>query len=59
MRPVEDGGSDALDNLQALCRRCHLRKTAAEAIAHGRRPPPPEGADAWSEMIRELGGYGA
>ena len=30
--PVADGGAMlALDNLQALCQRCHAEKTAAEA----------------------------
>ena len=59
VRPVEDGGADDLDNLQALCARCHRRKTAAAAIAHGRRPRPPEGADAWAAAVAELGGHDA
>ena len=29
-----NGGSDARDNLQALCRACHARKTAADVRAH-------------------------
>ncbi len=28
--PLEDGGSDADENLQTLCRSCHGRKTSAE-----------------------------
>lgn len=28
--PIQQGGTDALSNLQALCRRCHIAKTRAE-----------------------------
>lgn len=31
--PSTAGGSDAMTNLQALCRRCHSTKTLAEAQA--------------------------
>ena len=30
IRPLFEGGSDALDNLQAISRECHARKTRAE-----------------------------
>lgn len=30
--PKADGGSDDWTNLQALCRACHVRKTAAETV---------------------------
>ena len=30
--PIEHGGTDAPDNLQALCKRCHAIKTATEAV---------------------------
>ena len=28
--PLKDGGTNEMDNLQALCRSCHSRKTAVE-----------------------------
>ena len=28
--PIEDGGTDEADNLQALCHACHAAKTASE-----------------------------
>ena len=31
-----DGGTDALPNLQGVCKRCHASKTAAEAAARRR-----------------------
>lgn len=31
--PLWDGGSDTLDNLQALCPNCHATKTQKESIA--------------------------
>lgn len=33
IKPLEDGGSDELDNLQPLCKSCHDRKTMREAVA--------------------------
>ena len=40
VRPVWQGGAEwDPDNLQALCRGCHIRKTARE---HMKRPPDPE-----------------
>ena len=33
--PLEDGGTDADDNLQTLCRSCHGRKTRAEQSVNG------------------------
>ena len=45
---AHQGGTDHLDNLQALCRRCHDRKTGREARAaltarraRLQRPPEP------------------
>lgn len=29
--PIQDGGTDALDNLQALCQSCHNAKTRRES----------------------------
>lgn len=44
MVPVAEGGSDTLENLQALCKPHHDAKTAAEAARgrarrSGKRPP--------------------
>ena len=54
VRPLEAGGAayDS-DNLQALCRSCHIRKTAAENRV--RRPPRPE-VEAWYRLVAELRG---
>ena len=50
--PIADGGDWwAVGNLQALCRRCHIAKTAAENRA--RRPVSPEVA-AWRQLVGEL-----
>lgn len=38
------GGTDDLDNLQAICRSCHLDKTMRDC---GRRRKPSIGADGW------------
>ena len=48
--PLDKGG-DPWDpaNLQALCRGCHVAKTAGE----NRRPPTPAEA-AWRRFVREL-----
>lgn len=48
--PKSKGGTDAADNLQAICRDCHAAKTACEsAEAQGRthRPRITYGADGW------------
>ena len=48
--PLDKGGDPwALDNLQALCRGCHIEKTAAE----NRRPPTPA-EEEWRALVREL-----
>lgn len=44
IRNKAQGGSDEPGNLQAICRECHARKTAAEA---GRSWRPTTGADGW------------
>lgn len=31
--PLEDGGLDAVENMQGLCKDCHDQKTAAEQRA--------------------------
>ena len=50
VRPLYRGGAPwALSNLQTLCRRCHIAKTAAE----NRRPPTPAEA-AWRALVREV-----
>ena len=48
--PLAAGG-DAYDpaNVQALCRACHIVKTAAE----NRRQPTPE-SEAWQRLVEEL-----
>lgn len=30
IKPVAEGGTDSLDNLQVLCHNCHKKKTAAQ-----------------------------
>jgi 5-methylcytosine-specific restriction protein A len=42
--PKQDGGADAFDNLQPLCKPCHSRKTLGEQRRRRqdlRRQPPP------------------
>ena len=52
VRPIADGGAVYdLDNLQALCRRDHFAKTAAENRA--RNPDPPDVAK-WRPLVDEL-----
>ena len=48
--PLDKGG-DAWDpdNLQAICRRCHIEKTVSE---NGRPPTPAEAA--WQAFVAEL-----
>jgi 5-methylcytosine-specific restriction protein A len=50
IKPKAQGGTDDLENLQAVCGPCHHAKTQAEAAeAQGRRyrPRPRIGADGW------------
>ena len=48
--PLKRGGDQlALDNLQALCRACHIEKTRRE----NRRPPTPAEA-AWRRLVAEM-----
>ena len=42
--PLRDGGTHALENLQVLCRGCHIRK----------HHPPQPGRDAWRAAVSEL-----
>ena len=50
IKPLHLGGAPwDLANLQALCRACHITKTAAE----NRRPERPEEA-AWRRLVDEL-----
>ena len=44
--PLYRGGSNDLDNLQALCRRCHLDKTR-----HDYRGGPLPGEEEWASLI--------
>jgi 5-methylcytosine-specific restriction enzyme A len=41
------GGSNALTNLQSLCRRCHLRKSALDLGRKPREPRPAFGLDGY------------
>lgn len=52
IKPVRDRPdlSFALSNLQALCRRCHSRKTAQEI---GLKPPNPA-RQKWRALVSEL-----
>ena len=48
--PLHQGGKPyALDNLQALCRGCHIAKTAAE-----NRRQPTAAEKAWRRAVSEL-----
>lgn len=48
--PLKQGGGPwVLDNLQSLCRRCHIEKTRAE----NRRPPTPAEA-AWRRLVASM-----
>ena len=44
IRPKARGGTDALDNLQAICSPCHRDKTIRDS---GRRVKPRIGLDGW------------
>jgi 5-methylcytosine-specific restriction protein A len=39
------GGTDKMDNLQAICTPCHERKSLEES--HGVKPKQPIGEDGW------------
>ena len=46
--PKSQGGTDDLDQLQAICKTCHQEKTQREAAeAQGRKSKPRIGADGW------------
>lgn len=48
IKPKAEGGTDDLDNLQAICSACHREKTRDEsARAQGREPQRATGADGW------------
>ena len=50
--PLVDGGQPYdLDNLQTLCRSCHVRKTAAENRA---RRPVPDAVQKWRDLVGNL-----
>ena len=51
VRPKHAGGSDALSNLQTLCRDCHLAKTRTEQPRRLRRNPA---AARWQSFTEEL-----
>lgn len=42
--PLAAGGSDAMDNIQPLCRACHVKKTRQDM---GYRPRHEIGIDGW------------
>lgn len=37
VRPLSQGGTNAMDNLQPLCKRCHDNKTSTEDGGFGRK----------------------
>ena len=45
--PLSQGGTDAFENLQGLCKACHAEKTAEEHPA--RRDKPVIGLDGWPQ----------
>ena len=50
VQPLKRGGDPwTLNNLQSLCRRCHIEKPRAE----NRRPPTPAEA-AWRRLVGEM-----
>ena len=40
------------DNLQVLCRGCHIEKTRSENLARHGKPPP--NLDGWHDLVEEL-----
>lgn len=46
--PLEAGGDHSMDNLQTLCRVCHLEKTRGELTSRH-----VEGQDEWSAWLRQ------
>lgn len=53
VRPVADGGAVYdLDNLQAICRRCHIEKSARENRAAAEKAYPRQAA--WRKAVDEL-----
>ena len=54
VKPLADGGDPwDMDNLQSLCRGCHVEKTRQEA--ENRRELPP-GGRAWRALVRSMAG---
>lgn len=51
IKPAREGGTDALTNLQALCRPCHFAKTAQE---NARRAKPIKGRAEWKAHLADL-----
>ena len=55
IQPVADGGDRRNpDNLQTLCRSCHIDKTAAENRTRTRTHPKPPEVEAWLRLVAAM-----
>ena len=53
IKPLQRGGDPyAPENLQSLCRECHIQKTASE------NNPPIPGRDAWITFVSDMASEG-
>lgn len=51
--PLCEGGSDTLDNMQALCPTCHAVKTRTRGAGGGAAPPPRHWFDSLERCLRQ------